>query len=269
MLNCLSRWEASRSGPPETERLMLKRLWVHGVHGAIGLMAAAAILSPAPAFAQITRVSSTDHRQSVGFTLGGFFPKGEDGRVAGDVIVRDLDDLVFDINDLRGPSLSGEWLFSLGNYLEAGVGVGFHQGKTTSVYRAFQNATGSEIEQELKLRVVPVTGSVRFLPAGHGSVEPYVGIGVGVFNWRWSETGEFVDTSDGSIFRANYIAKGTSVGPVILAGVRFPFADVWDVGGELQWQKATGDIDQAETGLLGDKIDLGGWHALATMHIRF
>jgi len=46
-------------------------------------------------------------------------------------------------------------------------------------------------------------------------------------------------------------------------------ADVWDVGGELQWQKATGDIDRAETGLLSDKIDLGGWHALATMHIRF
>jgi outer membrane protein W len=248
---------------------MLKRLWVHGVHGAIALMAAAAILSPTPAFAQITRVSSTDHKQSVGFTLGGFFPKGEDGRVDGDVIVADLDDLVFDIKDLSGPSVSGEWLFALGNYLEAGVGVGYHQGKTSSIYRDVVNANGSEIEQELKLRVVPITGSVRFLPAGHGSVEPYVGIGVGVFNWRWSETGEFVDSSDGSIFRNNYVAKGTSVGPVILAGVRFPFADVWDVGGELQWQKATGDIDQAETGLLSDKIDLGGWHALATMHIRF
>jgi len=63
-------------------------------------MTTAAILSPSPAFAQITRVSSTEHSQSVGFTLGGFFPKGEDGRVAGDVIVRDLDELVFDIKDL-------------------------------------------------------------------------------------------------------------------------------------------------------------------------
>lgn len=248
---------------------MLKRLWLHGVRYAIGLLTTAAMLSPAPAFAQISRVSSTEHTQSIGFTLGGFFPKGEDGRVAGDVIVADLDDLVFDISDLKGPSISGEWLFALGNYLEAGVGVGYHQGRTSSIYRGFVNANNSEIEQELKLRVIPVTGSVRFLPAGHGSVEPYLGIGVGVFNWRWSETGEFVDTSDGSIFRANYIANGTSVGPVILAGIRFPFADVWDVGGEVQWQKATGDIDKAETGLLGDKIDLGGWHALATMHIRF
>jgi len=247
---------------------MLNRLGLHGVRCAIGLMTTAAILSPSPAFAQITRVSSTEHSQSVGFTLGGFFPKGEDGRVAGDVIVRDLDELVFDIKDLKGVSVSGEWLFALGNYLEGGVGLGYHQGTTSSIYRDVVNANGDEIEQELKLRVVPVTGSVRFLPAGHGSVEPYVGIGVGVFNWRWSETGEFVDSSI-NIFRANYIAKGTSVGPVILAGIRFPFADVWDVGGEVQWQKATGDIDRTETGLLGDKIDLGGWHALATMHIRF
>ena len=33
------------------------------------------------------------------------------------------------------------------------------------------------------------------LPAvGRGGVEPYVGAGIGVFNWRYSEVGEFVDT---------------------------------------------------------------------------
>jgi hypothetical protein len=247
---------------------MLKRIWVHGLPCAIGLITTAAILAPSPASAQITRVSSAEHSQSVGFTIGGFFPKGLDGRPVGDVIARDHEELLFDVSDLRGVSLSGEWLVSLGNYLEAGVGVGYHMGKTSSIYRDFKNANGSEIEQELKLRVVPITGSVRFLPVGHGKVEPYVGIGVGVFNWRWSETGDFVDTSDGSIFPANYIAKGTAVGPVIITGVRFPFAGVWDVGGEVQWQKATGDIDPS-IGLLGDKIDLGGFHALATMHIRF
>ena len=52
-------------------------------------------------------------------------------------------------------SLSGEWLFALGNYLEAGVGVGYHMGKTSSFYRDLQNANGSEIEQELKLQPTP------------------------------------------------------------------------------------------------------------------
>jgi hypothetical protein len=241
----------------------------HGVGCVAVLGAIAFLLSPAPASAQISRVSSSDHRNAVGFTLGGFFPKGEDGRVSGDVIVRDLDDLVFEVNDFNGVSVSGEWLFRLSNYLEGGVSGGFYKRSVPSVYRDFVNDNGSEIEQDLKFRIAPVTGSVRFLPVGHGSVEPYVGIGVGIFNWRWSETGEFVDSSDGSIFRATYVDNGTSVGPVILAGVRAPIADVWDVGGEFQWQKATADIDRAESGLLGDKIDLGGWHALFTMHVRF
>jgi hypothetical protein len=240
-----------------------------GVQCAVGLAAMMVLLAPASASAQISRVSSSDHRNAVGVTLGGFFPRGEDGRVDGDVIVRDLDDLIFEVNDFNGVSVSGEWLFGLGKYLEGGVGAGFYKRGVDSVYRGFVNVDGSEIEQDLKFRIAPITGTIRFLPAGRGSIEPYVGVGVGFFNWRWSETGEFVDSADNSIFRSTYKADGWSAGPVILGGVRAPIGDAFDVGGEVQFQKATGDIDRAETGLLGDKIDLGGWHALFTMHIRF
>ena len=235
----------------------------------MGLAAAAAILAPAAAHAQIRQVSTSDHRQAIGFTLGGFFPKGEDSRVEGDVLFRDLDDLAFEIGDFTGPSVSGEWLFALGDFVEAGVGAGFYQRSVPSVYRALTHDNGSEIEQRLKLRIVPVTATVRFLPIGRGSVEPYIGAGIGAFNWRYSETGEFVDASDDSIFRSTYKANGTAVGPVILAGIRAPIADVWDIGGEVQWQRASGDTNRSESSLLGDKIDLGGWHALLTMHIRF
>lgn len=248
---------------------MMKRLWLQGVRYSMGLAAAAAILAPSAAHAQIRQVSTSDHTQAIGFTLGGFFPKGLDSRDADDVLLRDHDDLVFNIGDFKGASLSGEWLFALGNFVEAGVGAGFYQRTVPSVYREFTHDSGNEIEQDLKLRVVPVTATVRFLPIGRGSVEPYVGVGIGAFNWRYSETGEFVDTSDSSIFPARYIAKGTAVGPVILAGIRAPIADVWDIGGEVQFQRATGDTKRAETGLLGDKIDLGGVSALLTMHIRF
>ena len=249
---------------------MMKRLWLQGGRYAIGLAAAAALLSPAAAQAQIRQVTSSEHRQSIGFTAGGFFPKAEDSRVDGDVLVADLNDLLFEIKDFHGGSFSGEWLFSLGKYVESGVGVGFYQRTVPSVYRGFVNTNGSEIAQDLKLRIVPISATVRFLPIGKGaSVEPYVGGGIGIFNWHYSEVGEFVDSSDGSIFRAQYKADGTSVGPVLLAGIRVPFGDVWDVGGEVQYQHAHGDTNPSETALLGDKIDLGGIHALFTMHVRF
>ena len=52
-----------------------------------------------------------------------------------------------------------------------------------TVYTDFVNANGTEIEQDLKLRIVPFTATVRFLPLGHhDGVEPYIGAGVGVFN---------------------------------------------------------------------------------------
>ena len=247
----------------------MKRLWLQSVRYSMGLAAAAAILAPAAAYAQIRQVSTSDHTQAIGFTLGGFFPRAEDARVNDDVLVRDLDDLVFNIGDFKGGSVSGEWLFAVGDFVEAGVGAGFYQRTVPSVYREFTHDSGAEIEQDLKLRIFPVTATVRFLPIGRGSVEPYIGAGIGAFNWRYSETGEFVDTSDSSIFRATYKANGTAVGPVILAGIRAPIADVWDIGGEVQFQKATGDTKRAESSLLADKIGLGGWHALLTMHIRF
>lgn len=249
----------------------MKRMWSRGVLGAVVSTAAVVLLlAPVPAHAQISRVSSTDHRQAIGVNLGGFFLKGADSRVNDDVLLADLDSLVFDVKDFNGGSFGGEWLVGIGQYLEAGVGAGVYQRTVPSIYRSVVNKNGSEIEQDLKLRVVPVTATLRFLPIGRGgAVEPYVGAGIGAFKWRYSEIGEFVDFDEGgTIFPARYVAKGTAVGPVILAGLRAPFGDIWDIGGEVRWQKAEGDIKR-ETGLLGDKIDLGGWNAGVTLHLRF
>jgi hypothetical protein len=118
---------------------------------------------------------------------------------------------------------------------------------------------------------VPITATVRFLPIGRsGPVEPYVGGGVSFINWRYSESGEFVDSSDDSIFRETYKADGTAVAPVILGGIRFPAGDAFSVGVEYRNQfKAEGDTKPAESQLLGSKIDLGGQSINFTMHFRF
>ena len=138
-----------------------------------------------------------------------------------------------------------------------------------TLYRDFEDSDGTQIEQELKLRVVPITASLRFLPLGRdAAVEPYIGAGIGFFNWRYSEVGEFIDFSDDSIFLNRYTADGTSVGPVILAGLRAPIGDAFTVGGEFRWQKATGD-GLLDEGFLADKIDLGGWTTNFTFGFRF
>ena len=247
---------------------MTTRIWLRGMRCALGLATAAAILAPAVAQAQIARVgSSSETKQAIGFNLGYFALRGEDARVNGDVLFNDLESLAFDIKDFNSASVGAEWLVGLGDFIEAGVGANYYQRTVPSLYRNLVNTNGSEIEQDLKLRVVPMSATVRFLPIGRNGFAPYVGAGISVFNWRYSETGEFVDDNS-DVFRASFHASGNVVGPVILAGLRAPVGDRWTIGGEIRYQKAEGDTS-AEPGLLGDKIDLGGWTTSLTMHVRF
>ena len=241
----------------------------HRVLQCAALTALATLASAATADAQITRVESG--RNSVNFNLGYFALRGADSRVSEDVLLADLFDvepLAFEIKDFNSATFGAEWLIGVSDYLEAGVGAGFYQRTVPSVYLNVINNNGREIEQDLKLRIVPLTATIRLLPAGRGSVEPYVGAGIGVFNWRYSEVGEFVDPSDRSIFADRFTANGTAVGPVVLGGIRFPVADVWNIGAEIRYQKAEGKnlLDQD---FLGDKIDLGGWTTSFTFGLRF
>lgn len=223
----------------------------------------AALAVPADASAQT---------QTINFSLGYFAVTGEDGRVDDDVLVADLSldpELIFNIGDFSSAFVGGEWLVGIGRKFEAGGGIGYYRSTVPSVYRDLTRPDGTEIFQELKLRITPLTATVRFLPLGHGRFEPYVGGGVGFFNWRYSETGEFVDPSDFSIFRESFVENGTAVGPVLLGGLRY-VADPWVTGFELRWQDAAGDLPTTgDNSFLGGKIDLGGFTTQFTLGIRF
>ena len=206
-------------------------------------------------------------QQQVVFSIGGFSPRSVDSRTNDDVLVNNLDFLAFNVSDFSGPLFGGEYLTALGNNFDAGLGVGYYQRTVPTVYNDFVNANGTEIEQELKLRIVPFTATVRWLPMGHhNGVEPYIGAGVGVFNYRYSESGQFL-ANDNSIFNGTFVGSGTAVGPVILGGVRVPVGS-WGVGGEIRWQHATGDLPPDQD-FSGNKIDLGGFTYAFTINVRF
>jgi opacity protein-like surface antigen len=239
---------------------------------AMALTVFATLWAPAAAGAQIRQVStSSDHKQAVNFTIGYFALKGLDSRVNDDVLLFELQKsaqpLLFRVNDFNSAIFGGEYLLALGSHVEAGVGVGFSQRTVPSVYAKLTHADKSEIQQDLKLRQIPVTFTGRLLLLPHGSVvEPYVGAGIVAIRWRYSETGEFVaDNRD--IFPARYVAQGTAAGPTVLAGLRAPVGN-WAVGGEVRWQKAEA-TKLLSQGFLDDKFDLGGWTGNFTFGVRF
>ena len=221
---------------------------------------AGGLLIVAPAQAQ---------QQSVNFSLGYFAVRGEDARISDDVLVENLSLFSFALADFNNASVGGEWLIGLGEYLEAGVGLDFYRRTVASVYDDFVDVDGSEIEQDLKLRVVPFTATVRFLPLGQsGAVQPYVGGGLGIFAWRYSEVGEFVDFSDFRIFRDQFVAEGNSAGPVVLGGLRVPFGSRFSAGGEIRYQRAQGTVG-VDNGFLNESLDLGGLTTRVTFQVKF
>ena len=229
----------------------------------VGFVAlAAGLFAPSTARAQ----------QSLNFHLGGFVPRGEDARDINDVLVNNLccldDPLAFRIKDFAGGSVGLEYVVGVGDFLDAGLGVGYYKRNVPSVYLDLVNDNGTEIEQNLRLRVAPFAATIRFLPLGHShGVEPYIGAGIGVFNWRYSESGDWVDPSDDSIFRQSFVGSGTATGPIVLGGVRIP-AGPMAFGGEVKWQDAKGDLP-ADQGFSGSKIDLGGLTYSVVLSVRF
>lgn len=251
---------------------MRKRMWLHGTGFALACVFGAGLLAPAAAEAQITRVSRAEPRQSIVFHLGYFGVRGEEARDDDDTILRTLEGHIFSMSDFNGATIGGDWVFPLGEWLDGSVGASFYRRTVPSVHRTQVHLDNREIAQDLRLRMVPMTAMVRFLPAGRGgSIEPYVGGGITLVNWRYSEVGEFVDFGvvPPEIFFNRYVADGNAFGGVLLAGLRAPVADVWLVGGEVRYQRVSGDTDAINSGMLGEKIDLGGWSANFTFGIRF
>jgi hypothetical protein len=212
-----------------------------------------------PAAAQIV------HSITVGG--GGFYPRGFNGRTEGDTVVANLiaeEPLLFSVGDFKSGQVFGEWNVAFGHRLEVGTGLAYYGKTVHSIYANLVNEDRNfaDIPQDLRLRVVPLSGVVRFLPFGNfGTFQPYVGAGVAALFWRYSEVGEFVDLSDNTIFLGNFQSSGVSPAFQLLGGFRAPIkGDVYGFTMEWRYQFASGDTGGLNQGFLGDKIDLsGGW----------
>jgi hypothetical protein len=207
----------------------------------------------------------------VNFFVGGFSPYGIDSRDRNDVLVQDRNVFLYDFGRFTNPTFGGEWLVTLSDHFEAGASLGYYQANSTAIDRDFVDPNGFNIAANLKLRVVPFSATFRAVAFGHDSpVQPYIGGGVGVYGWKYSETGDFV-LANGAISRGEVnTASGSAVGPVVLGGVRFPIGAVAP-GFEVRWQHAKGTLPGNGTGspFLGTVIDLGGFNYLFTFNVRF
>jgi opacity protein-like surface antigen len=223
--------------------------------------------------ALVTMAQPSVAQQSLSFNIGYFDVRGEGSRVAGDTIVANLYAdppfaLGYWVSDFNNVTVGAEWLIPLGNFLEVGTGVNYYSETVPSFYPDLTNTDGSEITQSLRLRTVPITGTLRLLMTGQrASVQPYVGAGVAVVPWSYSEAGDFVD-SDLEVFRWEYKGSGTAVGAVIFGGLRVALNRKVALGGEFRYLIVDAPLDPA-VGFQGTRLDLGGMTYQGSVIFRF
>src|SRR5436190_10474761 len=155
---------------------------------AIGVTLAVGLLAAAPA--------AWAQDSSVAINLGYFALRGQESRAAGDVLNANrcidttfsCEPLLFDIKDFNGFTISGDYILGLGDYFEATGGLGYYQNTVHSVYEFLTNADGPEIQQDLKLREVPITATVRFIPTTRlAAAQPYIAVGAASLNCQATE----------------------------------------------------------------------------------
>jgi hypothetical protein len=226
-----------------------------------GLLAGALLMCATAASAQDLG------KQTVNFTLGYFTPFGFDSRDDDDVLLANSTFLLFDLDEFNGATVGGEWLFPLARHIEGGIGISYFSQRVPSVYAAFVDPDGTEVDQDLKLRQVPIAFTVRLIPVSPRSpIQPYVGGGIGLINWKYTEEGEFIDFNAGlEIFEDRFEESGSNVGPVVLGGIRYA-GEAFSTGFEIRYQHASGDLGPE---FAAPKIDLGGWTYNFTAGVRF
>lgn len=203
-----------------------------------------------------------------GANIGGFLVRGEESRDRDDVLRQNLSFLDFDLADFNGVSVGGDFGVSLGSFIEVGAGLNYYQRTVPTVYSRFVDEDGTEIESDMKLRNIPISFTAKVFPLTRdGGFQPYIGGGVQINRWRYTEVGEFLDFSNGEIFRDSFTDEGSEIGPVILGGIRFPVGANALIGGEWRYSTAKADVDPA-LGFFGNTIDLGGNTVLFTVQFK-
>lgn len=203
--------------------------------------------------------------------IGAFFPRAESSLFDDN---RELygfgEDQFLERSDWIGVYGGAEWRFNLAPSLQLGVHLDGYGRSLNTEYLDFTRPSGRPIEQTLKLSIVPLGASVRWVPReGRRDITPYLGGGIDAVFYKYEEIGDFIDFFDDGlpVVEDHFVDDGAALGFHALAGLRVPVSDDIAVTGEARYLWAKTDMgDDFGPDL---EIDLGGLSATIGVTIRF
>jgi opacity protein-like surface antigen len=187
-------------------------------------------------------------------------------------------ELTLERSDFRAPALGAELSLLLGRRLSLGMGVDWAESHARSEYRDLIGDDGLPIEQNTRLRTVPVMATARWslVPRGRAlsqlawipsRTNPYVGAGAGVTWYRLQQDGEFVNRATGDIFLQEYESSDQALTAHAVAGVDHWFTPRLGLTLEGRYTHGSAPVSGSYAGF--QSMDLRGVQATLGLSVRW
>jgi hypothetical protein len=188
------------------------------------------------------------------------------------------DQLTLEGRDFNAPAISGEVGFAIGPRLEVLGGVEWSKSSTPSEYRRFVDNNNLPITQQTSLENLHLSGSIRFAlrPRGQSisrlawiprAVTPYVGAGAGAVRYEFTQSGDFVDFVDLSVFPDLFVSKGWAPSAHVFGGADLQIFRLLFLQLEARYLWSSGELGPDFIDF--DPIDLAGFRTTAGISVVF
>jgi len=179
---------------------------------------------------------------SMYFLLGYNFPHG-----GSDVYTQNERETSFHVSDLNGWSGSAGYDHFLNEHFSIGGSISGYSQHTSIQDNSFVHLDNSPIFRTVHLEIVPTELNLHALPVGRNvPVIPYLGGGVGIYYWQYSESGDFVmnrNSPNPYVVHGYAYSDGWDPGWHAEAGVQIPVSRYATIMAEYRYFHAHGKLD--------------------------
>ena len=188
------------------------------------------------------------------------------------------DQFTVESDAFNAPSIAADLAIAVHPRVDAVVGFEYSRAEMGSEYRGFVDNERLPITQTTTLDEMNVSGGVKVAVTPRGReigrlawvprmATPFVGAGAGALRYSFTQTGDFVDFVDLSVFPATFRTQGWAPSAHVLAGVDVKLFRRWFFTAEGRYLWAAGELSRDFEGF--DPIDLAGFRVGAGINVLF
>ena len=153
------------------------------------------------------------------------------------------ENLAFSKSDMLNLSFAAEFEYYFGKVFSLSFEGAYYQNEHYSMYRDWTYDDGSPIYQNLALWMASFELGFKIYPLGNrGPVCPYLGMGGGVYYWRYEQWGEFINFQDLSISEGYAETTTFSPGFNANAGIKLHFTPMFGFLLQAKYQYVRGQL---------------------------